>query len=49
LTLLKWRKERTKLELAFAKKIISGGRLVEKGNKIIMDGEDSFIENKQGQ
>jgi hypothetical protein len=33
----------------FAKKIISGGRLLEKGNKIIMDGKDSFIENKQGQ
>jgi hypothetical protein len=33
----------------FAKKIISGGRLIEKGNKIIMDGKDSFIENKQGQ
>jgi hypothetical protein len=33
----------------FAKKIISGGQLLEKGNKIIMDGKDSFIENKQGQ
>jgi hypothetical protein len=40
--------ENTGVIPVFAKKIISGGRLLEKGNKIVMEGKESFIENKQG-
>jgi hypothetical protein len=41
--------ENTEVIPAFAKKIISGTKLNEKGNRIVMDGKDSYIENGRGQ
>jgi hypothetical protein len=41
--------ENTGVIPVFMKKIISGTKLNEKGNRIIIDGKNSYIKNKRGQ